>query len=269
MRFFGFVLAGSIAFFTIPVAFAAEQIPTADIVATSTSGTFDSKSILDTDGDGLSDEWEQQIFGTDPTKKDTDGDSFTDANEIRDFFDPRKKKVSKVFTDTDKDGLDDRLEWLFKTDPFNPDTDGDGFTDGDEVARGFDPRSTSTEPLKKRILITLSKQVLKQELDGVVLTTFRVSTGKPGMQTPTGDFTIKEKSPRAWSRAAKLWMPYWMKFTDRGHGIHELPEWPGGKKEGMNHLGIAVSHGCVRLGIGPAKTMYEWATIGTPIHIER
>lgn len=41
--------------------------------------------------------------------------------------------------DTDKDGLSDTLERIYKTDPVNPDTDGDGYKDGDEVKNGFDP----------------------------------------------------------------------------------------------------------------------------------
>jgi lipoprotein-anchoring transpeptidase ErfK/SrfK len=61
-------------------------------------------------------------------------------------------------------------------------------------------------------------------------------------------------------------MPYWMAIVPGGKfGIHELPEWPGGYKEGANHLGTPVSHGCVRLGVGPAQTVYNWADIGTPV----
>ncbi|MCC7357301.1 L,D-transpeptidase [Candidatus Uhrbacteria bacterium] len=268
MRYLGFILVLFFYFFNVSLVSAAEQIPTTNAVAASTTIPFDVKATVDTDGDELTDQWEIFVFKTDPNKKDSDGDSFSDSTEIKDIFDPLKKNIAKNFEDQDKDGLDDRLEWLFKTDPFNSDTDGDGFTDGNEVTKGFDPRSGSKKPLKKRIRIDLSKQIMQQELGGVVLANFRVSTGKKGMATPTGDFAIKEKIPRAWSRSAKLWMPYWMKFTDRGHGIHELPEWPGGKKEGVNHLGVPVSHGCVRLGIGPAKTMYEWAPVGTIIHIE-
>lgn len=36
----------------------------------------------DTDGDGLSDQYETEISKTDPTKADTDGDSFTDGQEV-------------------------------------------------------------------------------------------------------------------------------------------------------------------------------------------
>jgi hypothetical protein len=41
--------------------------------------------------------------------------------------------------DSDNDGLKDWEEFLYETDPENPDTDGDGANDGNEVQRGFDP----------------------------------------------------------------------------------------------------------------------------------
>ena len=85
------------------------------------------------------------------------------------------------------------------------------------------------------------------------------------MDTPKGTWSILEKRQRPWSKKYALYMPWFMLFTRQGHGLHELPEWPGGYKEGANHLGIPVSHGCVRLGIGPAKMTYDWAEIGTPV----
>jgi hypothetical protein len=42
--------------------------------------------------------------------------------------------------DTDGDGLYDREEVkVYKTNPLNPDTDGDGFVDGQEVNSGYNP----------------------------------------------------------------------------------------------------------------------------------
>jgi lipoprotein-anchoring transpeptidase ErfK/SrfK len=61
-------------------------------------------------------------------------------------------------------------------------------------------------------------------------------------------------------------MPWWMAFK-YGYGLHELPEWPSGKKEGENHLGIRVSHGCIRLGVGPAKWIYDWTPVGTRVEV--
>ncbi len=49
-------------------------------------------------------------------------------------------------TDSDADGLTDTQEGLLGTDPNNPDTDGDGLTDGDEVnVHGTDPLVTDTD----------------------------------------------------------------------------------------------------------------------------
>ena len=41
--------------------------------------------------------------------------------------------------DSDQDGLADQLEEALGTDPFNNDTDGDGFLDGVEVKSGYNP----------------------------------------------------------------------------------------------------------------------------------
>ena len=119
----------------------------------------------------------------------------------------------------------------------------------------------------KYIDINLTKQILSTFADGQNLGEFKISSGKRGLATPTGTFSILGKRGRAWSKKYKLFMPYFMQFTTAGHGIHELPEWPNGYKEGAAHLGIPVSHGCVRLGVGPAKAIYNWADIGTPVVI--
>lgn len=221
---------------------------------------------MDSDGDGLSDALETQVFHTDSTKADTDGDGYSDRAEILQGFDPldRAKKALKE-TDADGDGLSDRLELLFGTDPLNKDTDGDGYLDGQEINDGFSPTSTQALKLQKSIHIAIANQRMTQNVMGIPIKSHLVSTGLPSMPTPVGSFKVLQKSPRAWSHAGKLWMPYWMHFSGRGHGIHELPEWPNGHKEGQNHLGKKASHGCVRLGIGDAKEVYEWTPIGTPV----
>jgi len=222
--------------------------------------------VLDTDGDGIRDVWEVQVFHTDPLKRDTDGDGFDDREEIEKGFNPLGKGPL-VETDTDHDGLSDRLELIFGTDPLNADTDGDTYVDGKEVMSAFSPTSTSPTLLPKGIRINIAKQELTQNVMGIAIRTHRVSTGLPSTPTPVGKFKVLQKNPRAWSHAGKLWMPYWMHFSGRGHGIHELPEWPNGHKEGQNHLGKKASHGCVRLGIGDAKEVYEWTPVGTPVTV--
>ena len=122
----------------------------------------------------------------------------------------------------------------------------------------------------KYIDISLEHQNLVIFEDGKALDAFLISSGRKGFNTPMGTFKIENKSPRAWSKTYSLWMPDWMAFLPTGQmGIHELPEWPGGYKEPATHLGTPVSHGCIRLGVGPAKQVYDWAEIGTPVVIHK
>ena len=120
----------------------------------------------------------------------------------------------------------------------------------------------------KYIDISLKYQNMVIFENGKALSAHIISSGKSGMPTPQGQFSIHNKALRAWSKKYALFMPFWMAFLPSGEmGIHELPEWPGGYKEGANHLGTPVSHGCVRLGVGDAKEVYDWAEIGTPVII--
>lgn len=118
----------------------------------------------------------------------------------------------------------------------------------------------------KYIDINLKSQVMTLFENGKAVDAYIVSTGKRGMETPVGNFQIRNHALRVWSKKYGLFMPYWMAVAaDGSFGIHELPEWPGGYKEGQNHLGIPVSHGCIRLGVGPAARVYAWAENGTPV----
>lgn len=52
-----------------------------------------------------------------------------------------------VVIDRDDDGLNEDAEELLGTDPDNPDTDGDGFTDSEEVDGGSDPLNYASWPI--------------------------------------------------------------------------------------------------------------------------
>lgn len=118
----------------------------------------------------------------------------------------------------------------------------------------------------KYIDINLGAQTMALFQDGRLVDMYPVSSGKPGMDTPKGQFKIENKARRPFSKQYGLYMPYWMALVPSGlFGIHELPEWPGGYKEGAAHLGRPVSHGCVRLGVGPAEFVWNWADQGTPV----
>lgn len=156
-------------------------------------------------------------------------------------------------------------ETFFETKPVAPTVWEKDFNARLEQARKFTEAKIEEG---KYIDINLKIQVLTIFENGKLLDAYMISSGKRGMETPQGSFQVSNKTPRAWSKKYGLFMPYWMAIVKSGDfGIHELPEWPGGYKEGVNHLGIPVSHGCVRLGVGPAERVYTWAEIGTPIII--
>lgn len=89
--------------------------PAADVVVPSTVTpspviTTNPASLLDSDGDGLTNARELEV-GTSVTKADTDGDGLGDREEVE----------------------------VYGTDPRKPDTDGDGYLDGQEVSGGYNP----------------------------------------------------------------------------------------------------------------------------------
>lgn len=207
-------------------------------------------------------------MAAEPSFLDTDGDGYDDATEISNGWSPYGAGKLEV-NDADADGLPDGTELKHGTDPLVPDSDRDGHADGVEVKNGYDPLRGQGARLKKRVSISLAKQELTYYMGNAAVATHAVSTGRPGYPTPIGTFKISDKKPRAWSAAAKLWMPYWMPFISTKYGLHELPEWPGGKKEGADHLGKPVSGGCVRLGVGAAKELYDWVEVGTEVTISK
>lgn len=101
---------------------------------------------MDSDGDGLSDEFERRIL-TDPGQRDTDHDGIGDLVEQITLSQPlvAEEKPEECillagppFGDLDSDLLNDCEELLVGTDGSLTDTDGDGITDWMELVGGTD-----------------------------------------------------------------------------------------------------------------------------------
>ena len=120
----------------------------------------------------------------------------------------------------------------------------------------------------KYIDVSIANQVMTLFEDGIKVNQFLISSGKYGMPTPFGTFSVKRKEENHWSSTYGLWMPYSMNFYG-AYYIHELPYWPWGYREGEDHLGMRVSHGCIRLGVGPAEYVFGWSEVGTPIYVHK
>ncbi|MDQ2683142.1 MAG: hypothetical protein M3Y37_06410, partial [Chloroflexota bacterium] len=72
---------------------------------------------VDSDGDGLSDELEVDVFGTSPFLVDSDGDTIPDGVEA---FGSNGWLTAPALPDTDRDGVDDNIEIAQGTNPLDP-----------------------------------------------------------------------------------------------------------------------------------------------------
>jgi len=121
----------------------------------------------------------------------------------------------------------------------------------------------------KRIVVDLSAQRMYVYQDGQLLWSWVVSTGVRG-GTATGHFRVLNKIPSAWASTWSLKMPHWLGIYWAGslqNGIHALPILPNGQTLWAGYLGTPVSYGCVILSTQNAATLYNWATVGTPVDI--
>jgi|GEM_PF-1017569 len=106
----------------------------------------------DTDEDGMTDGWEIYHglkFDENDSEADTDSDGFSNIEEFKARTKPNDASSmpdSHWPKDSDNDGLPDILETdVYGTDPENPDSDGDGMTDGWEVWNGLEPSDESVD----------------------------------------------------------------------------------------------------------------------------
>jgi hypothetical protein len=94
-------------------------------------------NINDTDSDELLDGLEVNSVFTNPLLPDTDMDIMTDGWEYYNGLNPLSSGES--YLDYDNDGLMNLIEFYVNSDPNKVDTDGDGYSDEDEVADFSDP----------------------------------------------------------------------------------------------------------------------------------
>jgi hypothetical protein len=106
-------------------------------------------------------------------------------------------------------------------------------------------------PARADVLIQVDKstQTMVVTVDSRPTYSWPVSTGIARYDTPGGEFQPfrmdRDHFSREWDNAP---MPYAIFFTQQGHAIH-----------GTNHssIGRPASHGCVRLSVAHAKTLFD------------
>jgi hypothetical protein len=105
---------------------------------------------------------------------------------------------------------------------------------------------------RANIVVTIDKttQQMSVSVDGAPRYVWPVSTGRAGYDTPNGTFKPNRMDAdhlsQEWDNAP---MPHTIFFDMKGHAIHGFFD--------VKHLGLPVSHGCVRLAPDHAATLFQ------------
>lgn len=120
---------------------------------------------------------------------------------------------------------------------------------------GRDPDPSKQE---RRVVVDLSAQRATLYRDGKVYMTSRVSTGKKGYATPTGEYVITNKHRHWTSNLYDASMPYFMRLNCGAFGLHQsnsVPSYP-------------ASHGCIRMPWKDAKAFFGVCEVGDRVTIQ-
>jgi len=220
----------------------------------------------DSDGDGLSNLEEKNIYHTDPYNEDSDGDGYNDGLEINNNYSPTNIENKKLIEiDSDGDYLNDYWELILGTGLMNPDSDGDLYLDGTEVAAGYNPLNTNNIKLEKLIKVNLDEQKLEYFLGNNKLDSFLISSGISGLDTPKGEFNVLDKVP------VKHYGGWNFDYPNTKWNLHFLTQKLRFYIHGAywhNNFGNVMSHGCVNVDYKNMEPLYWFAQLDTKIIIE-
>ncbi|QSP93684.1 hypothetical protein LPB19_10760 [Marinobacter salinisoli] len=154
----------------------------------------------DSDGDGMSDEWELQ-YGLDPNDpsdagQDSDGDGLSNLDEFLALTSP-------IMLDTDGDGSPDGYEVESGLNPTADDStedpDQDGYTNEQEYAAGTDPNDSASAPGVQGVFLTWTTPT--QRTDGSALAESDIAqyelSYRPASTASSGQETIVDNDAQA------------------------------------------------------------------------
>ena len=107
------------------------------------------------------------------------------------------------------------------------------------------------------MVISIPQQLLYLYRGGNLIAVSTVSTGKPGKDTPTGEFTILQKNKHHRSNIySNAPMPFMQRLTWDGIALHagQLPGYP-------------ASHGCIRLPMAFARQLFALTDLGVQVSV--
>ena len=110
---------------------------------------------------------------------------------------------------------------------------------------------------ERYIEIRLSEQRARLfDAAGNELFTTKVSTGRRGFATPTGEFVITDKNREWTSTIYNASMPYFQRLSCSDFGLHQ-----------GNVPGYPASHGCIRIPAGNAAKLFAMTEAGDRVRI--
>lgn len=107
------------------------------------------------------------------------------------------------------------------------------------------------------VVVSIPMQMAYVYRGGQLIGASTVSTGRPGHDTPTGTFTILQKRRTHFSNLYDdAPMPFMQRLTWDGIALHagQIP-------------GTPASHGCIRLPMAFARTLFGATGLGTRVHV--
>jgi L,D-transpeptidase ErfK/SrfK len=130
------------------------------------------------------------------------------------------------------------------------------------------------QPRTNRVVLKIKERRVYVYQGDHVKTSYPVAVGRPGWETPTGEFQVLEMvkqpgwtnpftqevlPPSAENPLGERWIAFWTDGTNYV-GFHGTPS--------RDSIGQAASHGCVRMLNEDVRELYEAVQIGTPVIVE-
>ncbi|MCP3995825.1 MAG: L,D-transpeptidase [bacterium] len=132
------------------------------------------------------------------------------------------------------------------------------------------PLPEATGSGRRIVYANAAQRVWIVEENDTVADTYLVS-GREGVPAP-GIYEVFSMSETAFAGHDDITMWFMVRFTRASSGIaigfHSIPNNANGEPmQTEEQLGEFHSAGCVRQSIGHAAALFEWASIGTPVHV--
>lgn len=138
----------------------------------------------------------------------------------------------------------------------------------------LEPILPETVEQATQLVLKLGERRVYVYQDGEVKTSYPVAIGKPGWETPTGQFEVMDmlKNP-GWTNPftdevvesgpdnplGDRWIAFWTDGTNY-IGFHGTPN--------RESVGRAASHGCVRMYNEDIRELYSMVSVGTTVVVE-